>query len=73
MLQPIVLAGKRVTLEESLHQIRARAQASLDAMPGFLRELSPDRPYPVDMSVALLALREKTIAHYEGQAAVPGA
>jgi hypothetical protein len=54
--------------EESVHQIRNRAQDSLDALPAFLREFAPGRPYQVDMSDALLALREKTIAHYEGQA-----
>ena len=65
LLQPIVLDGKRVMPEESVHQIRSRARASLDALPAYLRELTPDRPYLVDMSAALLALREKTIAHYE--------
>jgi nicotinate phosphoribosyltransferase len=68
LLQPIVLDGKRVMPEESVHQIRNRAQDSLDALPAFLREFAPGRPYQVDMSDALLALREKTIAHYEGQA-----
>ncbi len=51
--------------EESVQQIRSRAQASLAALPAYLRELTPDRTYPVDMSDALLALREQTIAHYE--------
>jgi nicotinate phosphoribosyltransferase len=65
LLQPIVLGGKRVAPEESVHQIRARALASLDALPAYLRELTPDRTYPVDMSDALLTLREQTIAHFE--------
>lgn len=69
LLQPIVLDGKRVMPEESVHQIRGRALASLDALPAFLRALTPDRPYPVEMSPALLALREQTIAHYEEQPA----
>jgi nicotinate phosphoribosyltransferase len=65
LLEPIVLDGKRVLAEESVHQIRSRALASLDVLPGYLRELTPNRHYPVDMSDALLALREATIAHYE--------
>lgn len=65
VLQPIVLGGKRVIPEESVQQIRSRAQASLDALPAFLRELTPERPYQVDMSASLLALREQTVAHYE--------
>ena len=36
-------------------------------VPANLRELTPDVPYRVDMSDALLALREETIAHYEAQ------
>jgi hypothetical protein len=69
LLHSVVLDGKRVMDEESVHQIRARAQASLDALPGYLRELTPKRPYPVDMTDALLALRDQTIAHYEAPAA----
>jgi nicotinate phosphoribosyltransferase len=65
LLQPVVLDGKRVMLEESVQQIRSRALVSLDALPGYLRELTPDRSYEVDMSDALLELREETIAHYE--------
>jgi nicotinate phosphoribosyltransferase len=65
LLQPVVLGGKRVMPEESVHQTRARAQASLAALPAFLRELAPEKPYPIQMSAALLTLREKTIAHYE--------
>ena len=68
LLQPIVLDGKRVMPEESVHQIRSRALASLEVLPAYLRELIPDRTYPVAMSDALLALREQTIAHYEAQA-----
>ena len=41
--------------------------ASRDALPAFLRELTPERPYQVDMSDALLELREETIAHYQMQ------
>lgn len=65
LLQPVVLGGKRVTPEESVHQIRARALASLEALPAYIQELTPNRTYPVEMSAALLALREQTIAHYE--------
>jgi nicotinate phosphoribosyltransferase len=65
LLQPIVLDGKRVTSEESVHQIRDRALTSLEALPEYLRALTPDRTYPVEMSAALLNLREQTIAHYE--------
>ncbi|MCA9860354.1 MAG: hypothetical protein KC438_11560, partial [Thermomicrobiales bacterium] len=48
--------------EESVQQIRSRASASLAVLPSFLRELTPHRPYQVDMSDALLALREQTIS-----------
>lgn len=67
LLEPIVVDGKRVMPEASVHEIRKRAMASLDALPGNLRELTPDIPYRVEMSDALLALREETIAHYESQ------
>lgn len=67
LLEPIVIDGKRVMSEESVHQIRSRAMASRDALPAFLRELTPERPYQVDMSDALLELREETIAHYQMQ------
>jgi nicotinate phosphoribosyltransferase len=67
LLEPIVVDGKRVMPEASVHEIRQRAMASLDALPANLRELTPDIPYRVDMSDALLALREETIAHYEAQ------
>lgn len=65
LLQPVVLSGRRVLAEEPVQQIRTRAEASLDALPDYLRELTPDRAYPIDMSEALLALRNDTMAHYE--------
>jgi nicotinate phosphoribosyltransferase len=67
LLQPIVVEGRRVMPEESVQEIRARALASLDALPEELRKLTPGVPYRVEMSDALLALREETIAHYEAQ------
>ena len=67
LLEPIVVDGKRVMPEESVHDIRKRAMASLDALPATLRELTPETPYRVDMSDGLLALRKETIAHYEAQ------
>jgi nicotinate phosphoribosyltransferase len=67
LLRPIVVDGERVMPEESVHEIRERAMASLDALPEHLRELTPEIPYRVDMSDALLALREETITHYEAQ------
>jgi hypothetical protein len=67
LLQPIVVDGARVMPEESIHQIRQRAMMSLDALPESLQALTPDVPYRVDMSEALLALRQETIAHYEAQ------
>ncbi len=67
LLQPIVLDGKRVMPERSVHEIRAAALASLDHLPEFLRELTPERTYQVDMSAGVLALRDATIAHYETQ------
>jgi nicotinate phosphoribosyltransferase len=65
LLQPVVLSGRRVLAEEPVQQIRTCAEASLDALPDYLRELTPDRAYPIDMSEALLALRNDTMAHYE--------
>ena len=67
LLEPIVLDGKRIMPEISVQEIRARAMASLDALPAFLRELAPAISYDVEMSAALLALRDETIAHYEAQ------
>lgn len=65
LLEPIVVSGKRVIPEESVQQIRSRALESLGALPPYLRELTPERAYPVAFSELLLALREETIAHYE--------
>jgi nicotinate phosphoribosyltransferase len=67
LLQPIVVDGKRVMPEASVHEIRQRAMASLDALPDNLRQLTPEVPYRVAMSDALLGLREETIARYEAQ------
>lgn len=68
LLEPIVLGGQRVMPEETVHAIRARALAALETLPGCLRALTPEIPYPVEMSGALLALREETLAHYRTQA-----
>ncbi|HEV2128092.1 MAG TPA: hypothetical protein VGR22_05675, partial [Thermomicrobiales bacterium] len=69
LLQPIVKNGTRVSTEESLQAIRERAMASLDALPAHLRELTPERQHSVEMSPALLDLRQQTIAHYQAQLA----
>lgn len=67
LLEPIVRGGKRVIPETPVHEIRARALATLDALPAYLRELTPDTAYTVEMSAPLLALRDQTVAHYEAQ------
>jgi nicotinate phosphoribosyltransferase len=67
LLRPIIEKGSRVYAEESVHQIRERALASMYALPMKLRALHVETPYPVEMSDALLTLREETIAHYETQ------
>lgn len=71
LLQPIVEQGTRVMPEESVHQIRERALASLDALPDYLRALTAERSYTVDVSAAMLELRLETIAHYEAQVTNP--
>ncbi len=68
MLQPVIERGSRVVEEESVDQIRARAMASLDALPAQLRALSVKAPHHVEMSDGLLTLREETIAHFDAQA-----
>ena len=55
--------------EESVHAIRQRAIASLAALPEPFRALTPSSQYEVEMSPALLELRQETIAHYEAEVA----
>jgi nicotinate phosphoribosyltransferase len=49
------MRGGRVILDESLEEIRARADAQLAALPGPLRRGDATEPYPVDYSERLRA------------------
>ncbi len=62
LLQPIVESGHLVATVPSIKEARARAEASLTALPNRLRELTMTEPYEVRMSDAIQTLRAETIA-----------
>jgi nicotinate phosphoribosyltransferase len=61
LLNPFVTDGHIARPMPNLHQIRAYALESLDALPDRMRALTPDEPYPVDWSIGMLRLRDDTI------------
>jgi nicotinate phosphoribosyltransferase len=61
LLAPFVRDGHIVKTMPHLHEIRARALESLDALPERTRAQTPDEPYPVDWSNGMLQLRDDTI------------
>ncbi|HEU0165926.1 MAG TPA: nicotinate phosphoribosyltransferase [Thermomicrobiales bacterium] len=64
LLQPLIRDGHLINDVPSIAEARARARASLDALPERLRSLAVPREerYEVEMSAALRDLRERTIA-----------
>ena len=62
LLQPFIRDGHIVGEISDLKAIRARALASLDALPERTRALTPEEPYPVDWSRGMIQLRDDTIA-----------
>ncbi len=61
LLAEVMRGGRRVGEPESLATIRARCKAELARLPASLKALAPvERPYPVEISPALLELERMT-------------
>jgi nicotinate phosphoribosyltransferase len=56
LLQPSVVAGKRVAPAPSLASLRLKAAAQLSCLPEHLRQLRSDPPYPVTIAPAIQQL-----------------
>lgn len=68
LLSAVMRAGRRTSPPEPLERIRARALDEIARLPAALRQLSPaNLPYPVELSAALLAERDRVVARL-GQA-----
>jgi len=63
LLQSLVVRGHLVADVPSINEARSRAQASLEALPERLKELTVTEPYEVHMSDAVQRLRQVTIAN----------
>jgi nicotinate phosphoribosyltransferase len=68
---PWIEGGRLIAQEPTLHEIRDRAARSLSGLPAELRKLSVTRPYQVDVSARLAALREATIEALRRDAQAP--
>lgn len=68
LLQPVIDNGRLVADVPSIQEARERAQASLAALPDWLRDLTVTEPYEVRMSAAVRSLRAETIARVAGLA-----
>lgn len=56
LLEPVMIGGRRIGAPPSLVDIRARAASLIAELPRHLRSLEPTSlPYPVDLSLGLLA------------------
>jgi nicotinate phosphoribosyltransferase len=62
LLHPVVRGGERVGRRESFDTLRAQCRASIDALPAGVRRLKGWDEYPVAVSEALRAVREKATA-----------
>jgi nicotinate phosphoribosyltransferase len=62
LLEPVVVDGHLVRDQPVVKEIRARADASLAALPDRFKALAIDEPYPVHMSDDVQRLRAETIA-----------
>jgi len=60
LLRPVILGGKLVEPLPGLEAARARASASIAALPGHLRQLEVGEPWPVIDSRELRELTERT-------------
>jgi nicotinate phosphoribosyltransferase len=63
LLEPVMIAGTRVTAPRSLAEARAHARSQIGVLPAPLRELAPAVPYPVEVSAALHALAREVDRH----------
>ncbi len=68
LLEPVLRDGRFVAGLPDLAAIRARAAASLAALPSALRQLTPDEPYPVVVSDGLQRLRDETMTRFRASA-----
>jgi nicotinate phosphoribosyltransferase len=66
LLQPVVVDGHLAADGPSVKEIRARADASLAALPAHLRALTVDAPYEVRMSEAVQQVRREAITRVQG-------
>jgi len=60
LLQPVILGGELIEPLPSAGQARARAEASLAALPASLRQLEASEPWPVSSSRELKELAART-------------
>ena len=68
LLHPVVVDGHLVANAPTVKEIKARADASLAALPERLRALAVDEPYEVRMSEAVREVRQDAIARIQGLA-----
>jgi nicotinate phosphoribosyltransferase len=59
LLQPCLVAGKRLAPSPAVAQVRQRAAAQLTCLPDHLRRLRVDPPYPVTIAPALQRLAQE--------------
>jgi nicotinate phosphoribosyltransferase len=59
LLQPCLVAGKRVAPSPAVSEVRRRAAAQLARLPDHLRQLRVDPPYPVTIAPALQQLTQE--------------
>jgi nicotinate phosphoribosyltransferase len=63
LLQPCLVAGKRVAPSPAVSEVRQKAAAQLVHLPDHLRQLRVDPPYPVTISPALKQLTQEVDAY----------
>jgi nicotinate phosphoribosyltransferase len=63
LLQPCLVAGKRIAPSSPLSELRQRAAAQLARLPEHLRQLRVDPPYPVTITPALQQLAQEVDRH----------
>lgn len=66
LLEPVIADGRRLRRSPSLAEVRARAAASLAALPEPLRGLNGGAGYPVEIGAALRRLAEEVDARTGG-------
>lgn len=67
LLVPFMKSGKRLGSPEPLPDLRSRALRNLSRLPGPFRDIQDVREFPVALSPALVALRDKLQAPHAGR------